>query len=136
MRNFILPIFGFIFYRISFKIAFAENISLIADALITLGLFFASVFIGFFFVAAYDLKDSQKAYNIPQESRLKIRPSFGLIAAAIIFSLYAIGIIYGFSDNLYDEIRYADLGYSTTLFILTVPLIAYYFVVALSFRKL
>jgi hypothetical protein len=131
---FVIFIFSFVFYRVIFKAGFDENISLVADLLISLMAGIAA----FLITAAV----SRSVYSamireVPLHKRDRMLfdsfKSFLIISAVFIAASFF--VIYGFSDNLYDTIEYEDAGFIWASIFLAVAPVSHYLVTIVHSKR-
>jgi len=138
-----ITVFAFIFYRIAFKFSYEENLSILANILICLFVFAATIFITL--QAAAILMDKKNIGDPYDFEREKVRGQsfkdilFFTIFLLVPFNFISILVIFGFSDNLWDYGIIEDGYLLVTAAILSTPVIIHalfvYRCTKLKFKK-
>jgi len=131
----ITSIIGFVFYRIFFKLAFDQNISLVADLFLSVCLFIAASYI----TNIMGIKHGQNAFmqrlGTEETTMPTVRPFLHLCLISAVILGIGLAIIYGFSDRLFRAISRDDQGYFWASVFIVIPLIVYYIQIHFFFKR-
>ena len=132
-------LFGFVFYRIAFRLAYEENLSFVAGFIIVCLLFAVCVYLNLqskFILLNKFKEDDPYSYDRSTIKGISFNHLWlSAIIPLIIFKSLALFIIFGFSDNLWEYDILSNGNFIITLSILSTPVILATFLFQLGAKR-